>query len=119
MSLENLKRNKEIFTKYQNGKTHLELAEEYGISRVRIRQILHHERSYNTRERIDIPEIKQACEEFDAPIGMYYRIVNALVENRVDKHNKWKRLSRPQILSIRNLGEKAADILQFAQKIAR
>lgn len=119
MSLENLKRNKKIFIKHQNGKTHLELAEEYGVSRVRIRQILQQERSYNTQERIDIPEIKQACEEFNASIGMYYRIVNALVENHTYKRNKWKRLSRPQILSIRNLGEKAADILQFAQKIAR
>lgn len=120
MSKEKISRNKEIYTKFRHNATYSDLAKEYGVSRTRINKILQHERSHRVKkDSIDIPEIKAACEYFDNEPGMYKRIVHALYERRLVKTNKWKRLSRPQILSIRNIGEKAADIIEYAQKIAR
>lgn len=119
MTMPNLTRNKEILFRYRNGETFATLAKEYGLSNTRIRQIIHQERINQNTKPIFIPEIKQACEYFNASNGMYFRILNALREERLDIRNRWKRLPRYRILSIRNLGEKAADILEYAQQIAR
>ncbi len=119
MSFEKISRNKDILIKNRAGKSYKELAEEYGISRERIVQIVQRERSLLRQKVNDISEIAKACKDLNADKGMYFRIVNALHEARFDKLNKWKRLNRSQILSIRNIGEQAADILEYAQKIAK
>ena len=119
MTIPNPARNKEILFRYRNGETFASLAKEYGLSNTRIRQITHQERLNQNKKPIFIPEIQQACKHLNASNGMYFRILNALHEERLDIHNRWKRLPRYRILSIRNLGEKAADILEYAQQIAR
>ena len=119
MSHEKIDRNKEILFKHRQGKTYSELAYEYQITPTRVRQIAQHERTHQQSIPYRIPEIEQACQEHDASDGMYYRILNALHDQRLDTHNKWTRLSRGEMMSIRNIGEKAADILEYAQKIAR
>ena len=119
MTMPNLTRNKEILFRYRNGETFATLAKEYGLSDTRIRQITHQERINRNTKPIFIPEIEQACKYFNASTGMYFRILNALHEERLDIRNRWKRLPRYRMLSIRNLGEKAADILEYAQQIAR
>ena len=119
MTIEKRDRNREILSKYRLGKTYSELANEYGISFVRVRQIIQKEQAYQLSKPFSIPEIKQACKDFNAVDGMHFRILNALHRERIDIHNRWKKLSREEMLSIRGIGQQAADILMHAQEIAK
>ena len=118
MTIEKRDRNQEILSKHRLGKTYSELATEYGISSARVRQITQKEQAYQLSKPFPVPEIKQACEDFNAVDGMHFRILNALHRERVDILNRWRKLSREEMLSIRGIGEQAADILIHAQKIA-
>lgn len=119
MSLEKISRNKDILVRNRAGESYQELAKEYGISRERVIQIVQRERFILRQDVDDIPAIEKACCDLNASKGMYFRIINALHEARLDNLNKWKRLDRVQMLSIRNIGERAADILEYAQSIAK
>ena len=117
MSIEKLDRNREIYVKYKSGVSYLNLAREYGLSESRIRQIID-QVSYQKRHQTeDVKEIAIACQEFGATEWMNGRIQSALRQRRLNVQNKWRRLSRNDILSLRNIGEKAADIIEYAQKI--
>lgn len=120
MTIEKKDRNKDIFNKHRSyGKTYSELADEYGISSARVRQICQKERAYMLSKPFPILEIKQSCEDFNATYAMYFRIINALHRERIDVNGKWQKLSREEILSMKGIGEQAADILVHAQQIAK
>ena len=117
MSLEKMNRNREILLKFRNGWSYSDLADYYDVSIPRIRQILDHVRLEEHRRAIDIPEIGIACLELHAYRGMCGRIMSALKNRNLDKKNRWRKLSRIDILKIQKLGDAAADIIEYAQKI--
>lgn len=117
MSLAKMNRNRDILLKFRNGWSYSELADYYEVSIPRIRQILDYIRIEEHRRAVDIPEIGIACLELNAYRGMCGRIVSALKNENLDKKNRWRKLSRMDILKIQKLGERAADIIEYAQGI--
>jgi len=119
MSHEKLDRNREIYIRYKSGRSYKDLAADYKVTEARIRQIIDQVRRQNLKQSPDIKEIWIACEKFKASEVMNGRIQNALRRIRMNVHYRWLKLKRADILKIRNLGEKAADIIEYAQKIAK
>lgn len=119
MSVEKLSRNFEIYYKYKNGATYSGLAIEYGISIPRIRSIIQRARTIVNKQKPDIPEIDEACRVFEADKTTRGRILLVFKSKRLDEHGKWKKLSRLELLKFKNIGEKSADIIEYAQKIAK
>lgn len=113
-----LSRNEEILRLRKNGMSYKDLAEEFGLSYARIRQICENTRARHRHDRYDILEIYQACKEFDAPYKLYTQIVHALRDAGLDHNHKWKRISRDEFLKLDNIGNKLADIFERAQEIA-
>lgn len=111
-------RNNQILRMHRDGISYGDIADEFGISDTRVRQICHDTRVREHRGPDDVPAIKQACEELNAAPNMYSMILHSLFEGDLFRFNRWKKLRRYEIIKIRRLGEKAADILQRAQEIA-
>lgn len=119
MSLEKLDRNREITKKHREGMSYIDLAKEYNLSEARIRQIFDQVIRQERRQTPDVLEIGLACRELGEPEWMNGRIQWALRQNKLNILNRWRKLSRDDILNIRNLGEKAANIIEYAQNIKR
>lgn len=117
MSHEKLDRNREIHAKHKQGVSYLDLAKEYGISEARVRQIDDQVRQEKLHRDEDIPEIAKACIELNAPKYLNTRIQNCFRYYKVNICNRWRKLTRKEILYFDNLGEKAADIIEYAQKL--
>ena len=117
MSYEKLDRNREIYGKYREGKTYIDLAKEYGMSTVRVRQIVDQVRRDYLNIPADIPEIKEACKALDVPKWMHGRIQNVLKAKKLHVRNRWRKLDRKDILSFRSMGDLAADVLEYAKKL--
>lgn len=117
MSEEKFFRNREIFfKKVVEHKSISEIAEMYGLSNTRVRQLIKQVREGKNLDN-DIPEIRESCKKFNTPIGMHKRICNALERKGFVKNNKWRKLSREELLEIPNLGEMSVDIILNAQKM--
>lgn len=118
MSNEKLNRNRENYALHKNwGKSYAELSKIYGITQTRVRQICDQVRQEKLHRDEDIPEIIQACADLNAPKYLNTRIQNRFRFYKVNSHNKWRKLTRKEILTFDNLGEKAADIIEYAQKL--
>ena len=118
MSHEQLNRNREIYALHKNwGKSYYELSELYGITQTRVRQICDQVRQEKLHRDADIPEIIQACADLNAPKYLNTRIQNCFRYYKVNIHSRWRKLTRKEILTFDNLGEKAADIIEYAQKL--
>jgi transcriptional regulator with XRE-family HTH domain len=113
-----LGRNEEILRLRRDGMSYKHLAQEFGLSDSRVRQICEKTRALQKFGRRDIPEIYQACQEFNVPSRLYTQIVHALYNAGLIHNNKWKRISRAEFLKLNNIGNKLADILERAQEIA-
>ena len=111
-------RNCEILKRKRNGDSYINIANDFGISRTRVRQICEDTRSRQHQSVDDIPEIRQAVKEADAPKRIYTQIQNALQKSGNLRYNRWMYMSRHHILSLDNLGERCADIIERAQEIA-
>ena len=117
MSRERIRRNLDIYRRKRDGESYEELANFYSLSPTRIRNIYQRELMRVNNPGADILEIKIACDDLHATKLTQGRIQNALKKARLDKQNKWRRLSRDDILKIPNLGPHCADIIEYAQKI--
>lgn len=115
MSVEIVARNREIYLKHRQGYSYRDLADEYGISHSRVRQIYERERHEAFTKTIDIPEIVESCNELGALRSMNSRIQAIFRIKGLNKHDNWRKLSREEIISIPALGERAADIIIHAQ----
>lgn len=124
MSKELKERNQLIYArKHRDKKSYKELSEEFGITETRIRQILDqerrkHHRLVNAVQDLSIPEIDYICDEMNVSITTRGRIYNALADSDLLRFNKWKSLTRDQLVKIANLGEYSVDIILKAAKIA-
>ena len=117
MSHEKIARNREIRAKRKQGVSYSDLANEYNISVARVRQIDELVR-YQERHKIpDIPEIVTACKEFGASDWINGRIQNELRKRHLNIKNRWRKVTRDEILKMDWLGERAADIVEYAQKL--
>lgn len=117
MSEEQFDRNRKIARLYKQGWSYSKLAKEFNLSIARIRQIIFEVRRINKIRKIDIQEIKNACDELGCDETMNGRIQNALKNRKLDMKNRWRKLSRSEILNIPHLGDKAANIIEHAQKL--
>ena len=117
MSHEKLSRNREIHAKRKQGASYVELAKEYGVSVTRIRQIDAQVRHQEIYESPDIPEIVTVCKKFGATDWINGRIQNELRKRRLNVRNRWRKITRDEVLEMGGLGEKAADIVEYAQKL--
>lgn len=117
MSHEKLSRNREIHAKRKQGASYAELSKEYGVSVTRIRQIDAQVRHQEIYESPDIPEIVTACKKFGATDWINGRIQNELRKRRLNVRNRWRKITRDEVLKMNRLGEKAADIVEYAQKL--
>ena len=117
MSHEQLDRNREIYRRHREGESYSDLAHEFGITEARIRQIDTQVRHDKLCKSPSITEIELACKKFDAPDWMNGRIQAALANRKLHIKNRWKKLSREEILRLQGIGDVAADIIEFAQKI--
>lgn len=113
-----LGRNEEILRLKRDGMSYKHLAQEFGLSQSRIRQICEKTRARQKIGYRDIPEIYQACQEFNAPSRLYTQMVHALYNAGLTHNYKWKRISRAEFLKLDNVGNKLADIFERAQTIA-
>jgi predicted transcriptional regulator len=124
MSKELKERNQLIYArKHRDKKSYKELSEEFGITETRVRQILEqerrkHRRFANTAQHLSIPEIDYICDEMNVSITTRGRIYNALIYSDLLKFNKWKSMTRDQLMKIANLGEYSVDIILKAAKIS-
>lgn len=117
MSHEKLDRNREIHAKHKRGVSYFDLANEYGISEARVRQIDNQIRYQELHKTPDVVEIGIACQELGATEWMNGRIQQALRQRHLNVKNRWKKLTREGMLKLPNIGEKAADIIEYAQKL--
>jgi hypothetical protein len=117
MSHEKLSRNREIHAKRNQGASYVELAKEYGVSITRIREIDAQVRHREIYESPDIPEIVTACKKFRATDWINGRIQNELRKRHLNVKNRWRKITRDEILKMDWLGERAADIIEYAQKL--
>ena len=117
MSHEKLDRNREIHAKHKQGMSYLDLAKEYEISEARVRQIDDQVRYQERHKTTYVAEIATACRELEAAKWMNGRIQHALCQGRLNVKNRWRKLTREDMLKLRNIGEKAADIIEYAQKL--
>ncbi len=117
MSHEKLDRNREIRAKHKQGVSYLDLAKEYGISEARVRQIDDQVRYQELHKTSDVVEIGIACRELGTTEWMNGRIQSALRQQHLNVKNRWRKLTREDMLKLRNIGEKAADIIEYAQKL--
>lgn len=117
MSHEKLDRNREIHAKHKQGMSYLDLAKEYKISDARVRQIDGQVRYQELHKTPDVVEIEIACRELEATEWMNGRIQWALRQQHLNVKNRWRKLTREDMLKLRNIGEKAADIIEYAQKL--
>jgi len=117
MSHEKIDRNREIYAKHKQGMPYLDLAKEYKISETRVRQIYDQVRYQERHKTPDIPEIATACKKFGATDWINGRIQNELRKRHLNIKNRWRKLTRNEILKMDWLGERAADIVEYAQKL--
>lgn len=117
MSVEQIDRNAEIRAKHKLGMSYTDLAEEYGISVTRVRQIDEQVRRQERNKVPDIPEIVIACEKFGATDWMNGRIQNELRKKHLNIRNRWRKLTRNELLKLDWFGERTADIVEYAQKL--
>lgn len=117
MSHEKIARNREIHARHKQGVSYLDLAKEYRISEARVRQIDNQVRYQELHETPDVDEIKVACQELGATDWINGRIQNELRKRHLNIKNRWRKITRDEILKMDWLGEKAADIIEYAQKI--
>lgn len=117
MSHEKLDRNREIHAKHKQGVSYLDLAKEYKISEARVRQIDSQVRYQELHKTPDVVEIGIACQELGATEWMNGRIQWALRQRHLNVKNCWRKLTREDMLKLRSIGEKAADIIEYAQKL--
>lgn len=124
MSKELKERNQLIYArKHRDKKSYKELSEEFSITETRIRQILDqerrkHHRLVNAAQDLSIPEIDYICNEMNVSITTRGRIYNALADSDLLRFNKWKSLTKNQLMKIANLGEYSVEIILKAAKIA-
>lgn len=111
-------RNCEILRRKRDGGSYKSIAEEFGITPVRVRQICEDTRNREHRSIDDIPEILQAVKQAGAPERIYTQIVHALYKSGDLRYNRWMYITRHHMLSLENIGERCADILEHAQEIA-
>lgn len=111
-------RNCEILRRKRDGDSYKSIAEEFGITPVRVRQICEDTRNRQHQSIDDIPEILQAVEDAKAPDRIYTQIIHALYKSGNLRHNRWMYMSRHYMLSLENIGERCADIIERAQEIA-
>ena len=93
------------------------LEKEYEISEARVRQIDDQVRYQERHKTPYVAEIATACRELEAAKWMNGRIQHALCQGRLNVKNRWRKLTREDMLKLRNIGEKAADIIEYAQKL--
>ena len=117
MSHEKIARNREIHAKHKQGVSYFDLAKEYKISETRVRQIDNQVRYRERHKTPDIPEIVTACKKFGATDWINGRIQNELRKRHLNVKNRWRKLTRNEILKMDWLGERAADIVEYAQKL--
>ena len=117
MSHEKIVRNREIHAKHKQGASYSDLAKEYRISETRVRQIDAQVRYQEIYKGPDIPEIVTACKEFGATDWINGRIQNELRKRHLNIKNRWRKLTRDDIIKMDWLGERAADIVEYAQKL--
>ncbi len=117
MSHEKIDRNREIRAKHKQGVSYSDLAKEYGISIVRVRQINELATYREHHNDPDVPEIVIACKKFGASDWINGRIQNELRKRRLNIKNRWRKLTRNDVIKMDWLGEKAADIVEYAQKL--
>ena len=124
MSKELKKRNQLIYArKHRDKKSYKELSEEFGITETRVRQILDqerkkHHRIVNVIQNLSIPEIDYICDKMNVSSTTRGRIYNVLINSDLLRFDKWKSLTRDQLMQIANLGEYSVDIILKAAKIA-
>ena len=117
MSKEKLDRNREIRAKLKQGYSYAEVANEYRLSDTRIRQINSQVLHQELLKPLDVIEITEACKKLNVPKWMHGRIQKALQYRHLNVKNRWRKLTRQEILEFSNIGEKAADIIEYAQKL--
>lgn len=117
LSHEQIDRNREIRAKHKLGMSYYDLAREYGVSETRIRQIDGQVRYQELHQTPDVEEIKIACEKLGATPWMNGRIQNALRKRHLGVKNRWRKLTRIDILELDNIGTKTADIIEYAQRL--
>ena len=117
MSKELVNRNNDIYFRIKNGESKQKIADEYGITLGRVYQIFYSTHSKKHRRPNDIPEISKACEVLNAPPFMDRRIQNILYRNNYDLGNSWQKLSRKDILKMKNLGNLAVDVIFYAKNL--
>lgn len=117
MSYEKLNRNREIKRLKLAGASYKEIAHEFGMSETRVRQIIQQVTKDDADQSHYVLEIEKACIELNAPAYLNNRIQNCLQRMKLNKLNRWRKLTHNDILSIRSLGEKAAEVIEYAQKI--
>jgi len=113
-----LDRNEEILRLRRDGMSCKDLAQEFNLSDSRIRQICRKTRARRKLGRYDIPEIYQACQEFNFPSRLYTQIIHSIYNAGLNHNHKWKHISRAEILKLDNIGDKLADVFERAQEIA-
>lgn len=117
MSCEKLDRNIEIHAKLKQGISVTTLAKEYGLSYARIKQIDNQVRYDRMHIAPDIIEIAIACDKLHAVDWMNKHIQQVLRNRHLNKRNRWRKLTRDDILKLNSIGEKSADIIEYAQKL--
>lgn len=115
MSIEKLDRNREIYRRHKEGESYRKLSEEYGVSYERIHQIVSKVRERILQDIYYIPEIEKACKELEGDERLNTRIQNAIYNNKFDIAYRWTRLTREEILNMPYIGDRAADVIEYAQ----
>ena len=116
MSVEQVDRNNDIYRKYRMGYSYTELADEYGLTYSRIYKIVQFVNQGRFAKPIYIYQISEACAVLGCSQRFNNKIQNVLNECGLAKQNKWRHLTKDDILHLPNLGEKAWDVIKLAQK---
>lgn len=122
MSHELIQRNLDIYRKkHVDHKSYKEIANEYGISETRVRQILDQVRRSKLPQNLPVKqyvyEIEEACKFYNANATMRGRIYNALAAYGYLKRRKWFLLTEAEMRKMRNIGPMAIKIIKKAQEI--
>lgn len=112
-------RNREMLKLKRSGVSYKQLANDFGITTTRVRQICEETRAKEKQPIADIFEIKQAINMYDAPDRLYSLIIHELYEHGYLRYNRWKTMTEEQILDLPHLGKRCVKIILKAQEMQR
>lgn len=114
-------RDNAIYKEYQAHRSTMDIAERYGLSRQRVREIINEEKRMrmlkNTQK--DVYALYMAIHSLPIPHHVATRLFNALMRKKIDNLEKLKEHTTEELLKYRNIGEATTKVLYEANLIER